>query len=149
MDAAPHHGPRINPASMTPKVWPVTGTGLKGRGTETRDKAAVSAANSEERMADLNLAEVPWFLKMPSPWPLGLRTNPAGPRRKLPADMLTCTRSQVNTALAVGLPPVAVRCPFLPSWPVARRCDRPQEIPSGDPKLPESPGTSPRTEGTP
>lgn len=45
--AAPHHGPRISPERHTPRVWPVIGTGLNGRGTVTRERAAVRAAATE------------------------------------------------------------------------------------------------------
>jgi hypothetical protein len=52
---------------MTPKLWPVMGTGLRGRGMATRESAAVSAASREERMADFNRA-ASLFVNRLSPW---------------------------------------------------------------------------------
>ena len=43
--AAPAREPSVAPASNTANVWPVTGTGVKGRGILTWAANAVSKAN--------------------------------------------------------------------------------------------------------
>ena len=49
--AAPALEPSAAPASKTAKVWPVTGTGVNGRGTRTWAAAAVNNANPTTRAA--------------------------------------------------------------------------------------------------